>query len=90
MKILNGERGKTRMPVQFALLLAYLNERLKRKGKKKVEIGRKKMFVLAYVDDVVLLAKQKESMRLMMGELKDYLKKTRLEVNAGKSKNNEI
>lgn len=36
---------------------------------------KKKMFVLAYTDDVVLLAKQEGGMRLIMGELKNYLKK---------------
>lgn len=67
----------------FALLLADLDEKLEIGGKG----GRKKrLFVLAYADDVVLLAKKKGIMRLMMGELKEYLKEKELEVNSRKSK----
>lgn len=49
-----------------------LDERLERRGKGGVEIGKKRLFVLVYADNVVLLAKEKRRMRLIR-EL-EYLK----------------
>lgn len=55
---------------------------MKRGGKNR----KKRMFVLAYADDVVLLAKEEGGLRLIVGELKNYLKEKGLDVNAGKPK----
>lgn len=67
-------------------MLAELDKRLERRRKREVELRRKRLFALAYADDLVLLAREEGGMRLMMGELKEYLKEKRLEVNVGKSK----
>ncbi|KAL6421353.1 hypothetical protein ACFW04_014690 [Cataglyphis niger] len=45
-----------------------------------------KIYTLAYADDVVLIAKEEEGMRSMIGKLEGYLEKKRLELNVGKSK----
>lgn len=63
-----------------------MNERLERRGKGGVEIGAKRLFVLMYADDAVLLAKEKRGMRLMIKELRVYLKEKGLEMNSRKSK----
>lgn len=63
-----------------------MDERLERRGKGGVEIGGKKLFVLMYADDAVLLAKEKGGVRLMIKELRVYLKGKGLEMNSGKSK----
>jgi len=41
---------------------------------------------LAYADDIVLLAKEENGMRVMMRRLKRYMREKRLEVIAEKSK----
>lgn len=58
----------------FALLLADLDERLERRKKDGVKIEKRRLLAVAYADNLVLLAKEKEGMRLMMGKLKEYLK----------------
>lgn len=61
-------------------------------GKKKerrrrgIELGGKKVYTLAYADDVVLLANNKGEMRNMIGRLKEYLKSKRLMLNTKKTK----
>lgn len=47
---------------------------------------RRKMYTLAYTDDIVLLAEEEEGMRAMMARLERYMKGKKLEVNVGKSK----
>lgn len=47
---------------------------------------RRKMYTLAYTDDIVLLAEEEEGMRTMMARLERYIKGKKLEVNVGKSK----
>lgn len=44
------------------------------------------MYLLAYADDIVLLAKEKESMRNMMRMLEGYIREKGLEVNVEKLK----
>jgi len=52
-----------------------------------VLVGKKrKIWTLAYVDDLVLLAKGKNEMRRMMGRLERYMERKKLMVNVGKSK----
>lgn len=46
---------------------------------------RRKMYTLAYTDDIVLLAEE-EGMRAMMARLERYMKGKKLEVNVGKLK----
>lgn len=67
-------------------MLADLDERLEKRGKGGVEIEKKRLLALAYVDDLVPLAKEEGGMRLMIRKLKEYLKEKRHEVNSGKSK----
>lgn len=49
-------------------------------------MGGEKVHTLAYVNDVVLLAKKEGGMRSTMEKLKGFLERKELELNAGKSK----
>lgn len=44
------------------------------------------MYILAYADNMVLIAEKKNVMRSMIDKLERYLEKKRLELNAEKSK----
>lgn len=73
-------------PCLFTLLLADIDEELEKGGWSGIELGGKKVYSLAYADDVVLLAKDEEGMKGMMGKLEKYLDKKKLEVNTEKTK----
>lgn len=51
-----------------------------------VRLGGRKIYTLAYEDDVVLLAEKEEEMRSMMERLEGYFERKKLELNAGKIK----
>lgn len=72
--------------MQTICIVADLDKRLEKRGKRGVEIGGKRLFALTYADGLVLLARKEGGMRLMMGELEEHLKEKGLEVNSGKSK----
>lgn len=72
-------------PCLFTLLVADLDEELERGRWGGVELGGKKVYLLAYADDVVLMAKDGEGMKGMMGKLEGYVEK-KLEVNTEKTK----
>ncbi|KAL6416889.1 hypothetical protein ACFW04_013103 [Cataglyphis niger] len=59
---------------------------MSRGGWRGVRLGEIKVYTLAYADDVVLIAKEEEGMRSMIGKLEGYLEKKGLELNVGKSK----
>lgn len=52
----------------------------------KVSIGEKKIYSLAYADDLALMAEGKDEMRSMMERLKGYRDGKKLEVNTEKTK----
>jgi len=51
-----------------------------------VSIEGKRVYTLAYADDMVMLAEGKEEMRSLMERLEGYLDKKRVELNAEKTK----
>lgn len=51
-----------------------------------VKIGDKRIYTLAYADDIVLLMEEEKGMRTMIGRLEEYLDRKRLELNAEKTK----
>lgn len=63
-----------------------MNEELNRGGWGGVEVGGRKVYSLAYADDVVLLAKDEDRMKGIMGKLERYLDGKGLEVNTEKTK----
>lgn len=50
------------------------------------KIGEESIYTLAYADNVVLLVKEEDEMRSMIGRLKEYIDRKGLELNVGKTK----
>jgi len=44
------------------------------------------MYLLAYADDIVLLAEDEKGIRSMIGRVENYMEKKRLELNVNKTK----
>lgn len=51
-----------------------------------IKVGERKVYTLAYADDMVLMAEEKEEMRSMIGRLEEYLDRKKLELNVNKTK----
>lgn len=69
----------------FNLLLADLEEEIGR-VKWEIKLGEGKVYTLAYADDIVLIAEGEDEMRnRLIGRLKEYLEKKKLELNADKT-----
>ncbi|XP_043464490.1 uncharacterized protein LOC122499949 [Leptopilina heterotoma] len=73
-------------PILFNLLMADLEEKMERKGKGGVILGKRRVYVLAYADDVVLMAENERGMKLLMKEFEGYVRKKDLCVNVEKTK----
>ncbi|XP_076659971.1 uncharacterized protein LOC143363245 [Halictus rubicundus] len=70
----------------FTLLLADMDEVLEKGRWGGVKLGERKVFTLAYADDVAMVAEDEEGMRGMMRGLERYLEERKLQLNAEKSK----
>ncbi|CAK9832677.1 Retrovirus-related Pol polyprotein from type-1 retrotransposable element R2 (Fragment) [Anthophora retusa] len=73
-------------PILFTLLLADMEEELKKGGWGGVKVGGEKVYTLAYADDIAVLAKDEEGMKGIVGRLERYLDEKKLEVNVGETK----
>ena len=73
-------------PSMFTLLLADLDEELEKGGWGGVRLGGRKVYTLAYADDVAVVAEDEEGMKGMMGKLERYMDRKGLHLNVGKSK----
>jgi len=73
-------------PLLFALVIADVEGEMKKRQVGKVLIEKDNMWTLAYADDMVLLAKNEESMKEIMRRLERYLKDKNLQLNAEKSR----
>ncbi|XP_071579341.1 uncharacterized protein [Temnothorax nylanderi] len=73
-------------PLLFNVLLADMEQEM---GKVKwggVVLGGRRVYTLAYADDIVLLAEDEDQMRSMLERMEGYLSRKRLELNVGKTK----
>jgi len=70
----------------FALVIADVEEEIKKGQVGGVLIGKNRIWTLTYADDLVLLAKNKESMKEIMKRLERYLRNKNLQPNAEKSR----
>ena len=78
-------QGCPMSPTLFNLLTADMDEEL-RKGKwGGVEVGQRRIFALAYADDMVVMAEREEEMESMIRRMEKYMEKKRLEVNVEKT-----
>lgn len=73
-------------PLLFSIIIADLEEEMRKGQVGGVQIGKERIWSLAYADDLVLLAKSEEGMKEMVKRMKNYLKKKRLQLNTEKSK----
>lgn len=73
-------------PLLFNIMIANVEEELKKGGWGGVRLGEVKIYSLAYADDMVLLAESEEGMTHMLGKLESYLDGKRLEINVEKTK----
>jgi len=73
-------------PLLFNMYMAELEKRLEKRGIRGVGIGGKRIWNLAYADDIVLVAKNRDAIMDMMWTLKIFLKDRRMELNTEKSK----
>lgn len=69
----------------FSVLTANLEE-MGRANWKGVRLGKRRVYTLAYADDIILIAEKEDEMRSMVDRMKRYLEKKRLELNAKKLK----
>lgn len=72
-------------PSLFILLLADI-EVLKKGGWGGVKLGGRKIYTLAYADDIAIMAEDEEGMKGIMGKLEKYLEEKGMELNVGKTK----
>jgi len=70
----------------FNILLADLEEEMGKVRWGGVKLDGKRVYTLAYADDMVLLAEGEEEMKSMMERLEIYLDKKKVELNAEKTK----
>lgn len=73
-------------PCLFTLLLADLDEELEKGGWGGVKVKGRKIFSLAYADDVATIAEEEAMMKGMIKTLERYVEQKGLEVNVDKTK----
>ncbi|XP_051169309.1 uncharacterized protein LOC127286774 [Leptopilina boulardi] len=73
-------------PLLFNLLIADLEERMEKRRKGGVSLGKRRVYILAYADDVALMAENESGMRLLMNEFEGYVREKELCVNVEKTK----
>lgn len=69
-------------PSLFTLLplIVDLDEELERKSWGGIKVGEKKIFSLAYADDITIIAENMEAMKGMIRVLEEYVKRKGLQV----------
>ena len=70
----------------FSILLADLEEKMEKKETGWTILGNKRIYSLAYVDDVVLLADDEGRMNLLMKRFEEYVREKDFTVNVIKTK----
>ncbi|XP_043468318.1 uncharacterized protein LOC122502364 [Leptopilina heterotoma] len=73
-------------PLLFNVLMSDLEEKMYKRGKGGVILGSKRIFSLAYADDVVLMAEEVNGMKLLLNEFEKYVREKDLSVNVDKTK----
>jgi len=73
-------------PILFNLYLAKIDEKIKERDIRGVGIGRTRIWSLAYADNIVLVANNREAIQDMMSIFKRFLAERKLELCANKTK----
>ena len=64
-------------PLLFSIFIADLKEKMEKNGKGGVILGNKRIYSLAYADDVVLLADDEGGMKLLMKRFEEYVRRVK-------------
>ena len=73
-------------PMLFILFIENIEEYLRKRQEGGIKIGNKRVYALAYADELVIIAETKEEMERLIKYLNKYFQDKELEVNAEKSK----
>jgi len=73
-------------PCQFTVLLADLDEELEKGGWGGVKVRGRKVYSLAYADDIAVIAEEEAGMKGILKTLERYVNQKRLEINVNKMK----
>jgi len=79
-------QGCVLSPLLFNVYIADVDTEFKNRRIGGIELGKERIWNLAYADDIVLMAKSKEAIEDMMVTFGNFLKKRRLELSVEKSK----
>jgi len=79
-------QGCVLSPLLFNMYIAGVDEEFRKRGIGGIELGCDRIWNLAYADDLVLIARNREALEDMMGTLRKFLKERKLELSAEKSK----
>lgn len=79
-------QGCVMSPLLFNLYIADLDKEMKNRNIGGVQIGNQRIWSLAYADDIVLLANNREAIQDMMSRFKRFLAKRKLKLCTKKTK----
>lgn len=79
-------QGCPMSPILFNLVLADLEEELRKVKWRGTRIGEERVYSLLYADDMVLIAEKEEEMKSMLERLEGYIDRKGLEINVEKTK----
>lgn len=79
-------QGCVMSPLLFDLYIANIDRLFKERNIGGIEIGKSKIWMLAYANDMVLLAKNRVAIQDMMDTFKKFTKSKKLELNTEKTK----
>jgi len=85
-RTMKGIRQGCVSPLLFNLYIADIDNELEKRGIRGVRLGRDRIWSLAYADDLVLVAYNREALQDMISTLKKFLEGRKLELCKEKTK----
>lgn len=79
-------QGCPKSPILFNLVLADLEEELRKVKWGGTRIGEERVYSLLYADDMVLITEKEEEMKSMLERLEGYIDRKGIEINVEKTK----
>ena len=73
-------------PTLFNIYVAGLEKELRKGQAGGIVVGERKVWLLTYADDIVLMADREEELKEMLKRFKKFFNKAELELNTGKTK----